>query len=148
SAAGTSRTPMRSRSCSRDEGRPDDEDRVRAMKLALALLVGAAASLVAATQAIADTDLFWHLATGRETLAHGIVRTDIFSWTVRGGPVSTDQWLGQIVLYASYAALDWWGIALVRIVAVGALLTLVTLNASLGRSGRPLAMILAAVPAL
>jgi hypothetical protein len=117
------------------------------MKLGIALLLGAAAALVAATQPISDTDLFWHLATGRETLAHGVVRTDLFSWTVRGSPVSTDQWLGQIVLYGAYAALDWWGIALVRILGVGALVTLVALNASLGRAVRPLALVLAVLPA-
>jgi hypothetical protein len=117
------------------------------MKLGIGLLLGATAALVAATQPISDTDLFWHLATGRETLAHGLVRTDLFSWTVRGSPVSTDQWLGQIVLYGAYAALDWWGIALVRILAVGALVTLVALNASLGRAVRPLALVLAVLPA-
>jgi len=117
------------------------------MKLGIALLLGAAAGLVAATQPISDTDLFWHLATGRETLAHGIVRTDLFSWTVRGSPVSTDQWLGQIVLYGAYAALDWWGIVMVRVVAVGALVTLVAVNAGLGRAVRPLALVLATLPA-
>jgi hypothetical protein len=118
------------------------------MKLAVALLLGAAAALVAATQPISDTDLFWHLATGRETLAHGIVRTDLFAWTVRGAAISTDQWLGQAILYAAYAALDWWGVALVRILAVGALLVFVALNASAGRTFRPLAVVLAVLPAL
>jgi hypothetical protein len=117
------------------------------MKLALALLVGAAAGAVAATQPISDTDLFWHLATGRETLAHGIVRTDLFSWTVRGAAVSTDQWLGQIALYGAYSALGWWGIGVLRIVEVVALVALVVMNASLGRAIRPLAAVLAALPA-
>jgi len=118
------------------------------MRLAIALLIGAAAALLAATQPISDTDLFWHLATGRETLAHGIVRTDLFSWTVRGTAVSTDQWLGQVVLYGAYGALDWWGVALVRILSVGALLVFVVLNASAGRALRPLAVVLAVLPAL
>ena len=118
------------------------------MNLRIALFVGAAAGLLAATQPISDTDLFWHLATGRETLAHGFVRTDIFSWTVNGAPVSTDQWLGQIALYAAYQAMDWRGIAILRVVAVTALIALVVLGASLGRSARPLAAVAAAVPAL
>lgn len=117
------------------------------MRLAPALLVGAAAGVVAATQPIADTDLFWHLATARETLAHGFVHTDVFSWTVRGAPVSVDQWLGQLVLYGAYLALDWRGIAVVRIVAVVALLALVVLNATPGRAVRPLAAVIAALPA-
>ena len=117
------------------------------MKLALALLVGAAAGIAAATQPISDTDLWWHLATGRETLAHGFVRTDLFSWTVRGAPVSTDQWLGQAVLYGAYALMSWWGVALLRVLAVVALMALVVWNASPGIR-RPAALALAALPAL
>ena len=118
------------------------------MRLALALTIGAAAGVAAATQPISDTDLWWHLATGRETLAHGFVRTDLFSWTVRGGPVSTDQWLGQVALYGAYALAGWWGIGLVRVVAVVALIALVVWNASIGGVRRPAALALAALPAL
>src|SRR5436309_7370907 len=113
------------------------------MRLAVALLVGAAAGAVAATQPIADPDLFWHLATGRETLAHGIVRTDVFSWTVNGSPVSTDQWLGQVLLWCAYALADWRGIAILRVALVFALVALVTWNAGASRP-RPLALVLGA----
>jgi len=112
----------------------------------LALLLGATAGLVAAAQPIADVDLFWHLATGRETLAHGIVRSDIFSWTVNGAPVSTDQWLGQVVLWIMYSLADWRGIALLRVVCVVALIALIALNAGASRS-RPLALVLGVMPA-
>ena len=81
------------------------------------------------------------------TLAHGFVRTDLFSWTVRGAPVSTDQWLGQVALYGAYALAGWWGIALVRVLAVVALMAFVVWNASLGVR-RPAALALAALPAL
>lgn len=118
------------------------------MNLRVALLAGAAAGLLAATQPISDTDLFWHLALGRETLASGFVRADIFSWTVNGAPVSTDQWLGQVALYGAYAAMDWRGIAILRVIAVTALVALVVLGASYGRSIRPLAAVAAAIPAL
>src|SRR2546428_976346 len=113
----------------------------------LALLLGATAGLVAAAQPIADVDLFWHVATGRETLAHGIVRSDIFSWTVNGAPVSTDQWLGQVVLWIMYSLADWRGIALLRVVCVVALIALIALNAGASRS-RPLALVLGVMPAL
>src|SRR5256885_12806547 len=81
-----------------DRLRRRDRGRARPVRLALALTIGAAAGVAAATQSLSDTDLWWHLATGRETLAHGFVRTDLFSWTVRGAPVSTDQWLGPVLL--------------------------------------------------
>jgi hypothetical protein len=114
---------------------------------ALALLLGAGAAFVAALQPIGDTDLFWHLATGRETLAHGIVRTDVFSWTVNGAPISTDQWLGQVLLWSAYSLADWRGVAVLRLVSVFALVALVTWNAGASRP-RPIALVLGAVPAL
>ena len=112
----------------------------------VALLTGAAAGLVAATQPISDTDLFWHLATAREALTHGLVRSDVFSWTVRGQPVAIDQWLGQLALYEAYLAAGWRGIAILRVVLVTALLALVAVNAARATT-RPLAVVLAAVPA-
>jgi hypothetical protein len=117
-------------------------------RAALALFLGAVAGVIAAVQPISDTDLFWHLATGRETLAHGIVRSDLFSWTVRGLPVSTDQWLGQVLLYASYLGADWKGVAILRVVSVVALVSLVALNSTVARVSRPLAIVLATMPAL
>src|SRR5439155_8301640 len=116
-------------------------------RLGAPLLIGAVAAALAAVQPINDTDVWWHLATGRETLAQGIVRSDLFSWTVRGAPVSTDQWLGQVALYLSYAVAGWWGVALLRVVLIGALITIVALDAS-GRVKRPLAVVLATIPAL
>ena len=117
-------------------------------RASLALLLGAVAGLLAATQPISDPDVFWHLATGRETLAHGLVRTDVFSWTVRGEPVSIDQWLGQALMYGAYLVGDWRGVAILRVLSVVALVTLVAGYVSLGRPVRPLAMVLAIVPAL
>lgn len=114
----------------------------------LALLLGSIAGVVAATQPLADTDLWWHLATGRETLAHGLLRADIFSWTVRGAPISTDQWLGQVVMYAAYAVAGGWGLAILRVLSVVALISLVALGASHARAARPLAIVLATMPAL
>ncbi|HYR94475.1 MAG TPA: hypothetical protein VEP48_09760 [Methylomirabilota bacterium] len=114
---------------------------------AIALLLGSVAGALAATQSLSDPDMFWHLATGRETLAHGIVRTDLFSWTVRGAPVSTDQWLGQVLMYGAFAVGDWWAVAVLRVLEVTALVSLVALGASL-TGARPLAIVLASLPAL
>lgn len=117
------------------------------MRYAIALLLGSVAGLIAALQPIADTDMWWHLATGRETLAHGIVRTDVFSWSVRGAPVSTDQWLGQVVMYEAWLAAGWRGIAVLRIVLVTLLVAFVALGAT-RTATRPLAVTLATIPAL
>jgi hypothetical protein len=114
---------------------------------AIALLLGSVAGVLAATQSLSDPDMFWHLATGRETLAHGVVRTDLFSWTVRGAPVSTDQWLGQVLMYGAFALGDWWAVAVLRVLEVTALVSLVALGASL-TGARALAIVLASLPAL
>lgn len=116
-------------------------------RLGIALVLGSVAGLLAATQPLADTDMWWHLTTGRETLANGLVRTDLFSWTVRGVPVSTDQWLGQIVMYAGYLLADWRGVAILRVILVIALVTVIALNAS-RVAARPLAIVLATLPAV
>jgi hypothetical protein len=116
-------------------------------RLVLALSLGGIAALVAATQPLADTDMWWHLATGRETLAHGFVRTDVFSWTVRGQAISTDQWLGQMLMWLSYQIGGWQGIAMLRVTLVMALVTLVGLGAARAAT-RPLALVLGTAPAL
>ncbi len=116
-------------------------------RLVLALSLGGIAAIVAATQPLADTDMWWHLATGRETLANGIVRTDVFSWTVRGAPISTDQWLGQVLMWLSYLAGGWHGIAMLRVALVAALISLVVLGAAQAAT-RPLALVLGTAPAL
>jgi hypothetical protein len=117
-------------------------------RTSVAVLLGSVAGVLAATQPLADTDMWWHLATGRETVAHGLVRADVFSWTARGAPVSTDQWLGQVLMYGAYALTGWWGVAILRIASVVALVAAAALSASLARPVRPLAVVLASLPAL
>ena len=116
-------------------------------RLAFPLAIGGVAGLLAATQPLSDTDMWWHLATGRETLANGFVRHDVFSWTVNGSPISTDQWLGQLMMWLSYAWLGWHGVAILRVLLAIALMTLVAVSAMRAGS-RPLAVLLATVPAL
>lgn len=113
----------------------------------LALFLGATAGVLAAMQPLSDTDMWWQLATGHETLAHGIVRADVFSWTVHGTQISTDQWLGQVIMYGAYLFGDWRGVALLRVALVIALVTLVALSA-MRRTTRPLAIVLATLPAM
>ena len=113
----------------------------------LAIFLGAIAGVLAAMQPLSDTDMWWQLATGHETLAHGIVRADVFSWTVRGTQISTDQWLGQVIMYAAYLFGDWRGVALLRVALVIVLVTLVALSA-MRRTTRPLAIVLATLPAM
>ncbi|HJW83770.1 MAG TPA: hypothetical protein VJ754_05645, partial [Anaerolineae bacterium] len=56
-----------------------------------------------AARTVVDTDLYWHLATGRIIVETGhIPRTDPFSSTRLGTPWVNVQWLPQIGLYLLY----------------------------------------------
>lgn len=115
--------------------------------LTVPLIVAAAAVALVTRQPVSDSDLFWHLANGRDILA-GTAGTDHFSWTIAGRPTWLDQWLGEILWYASYQLAGWDGIIALRAAAVGALVAIVVATALRGAPGRPLVALLAAAPAI
>src|SRR2546429_271914 len=100
------------------------------------LLAGGIFGGLSTIATVGDSDLFWHLAQGRQTLSEGLVRVDTFSWTVRGLPILIDQWLGQVVWYGAYATLGWSGIILLRALIVAAIATLIV-AAALDAQRRP-----------
>ena len=118
--------------------------RVSAFAIALGAVFGALVTL----QPISDSDLFWHLETGRRTLAGDLPRTDLFSWTASGTPVFTDQWLGDLALAAAKAIGDWRGVLALRAIAVAALVAIVVDTALRARPGRPIVAVIAALPAI
>ena len=89
------------------------------------LFVGGVFGALSTLATIGDPDLFWHLAQGRQTVTQGLARVDVFSWSVNGLPVLTDQWLGQVIWYEAYAALGWNGIIVLRALLVAAVVTLI-----------------------
>lgn len=120
----------------------------RSPSLAIPLAVGGALGVVTTQLPVGDTDLFWHLATARETLERGIVGADLFSWTIPGQPIPTDQWLGQILWYGAYLVGEWRGIVALRAIAVALLVALIAAAAIARRPGRPLLAIVVAIPAV
>jgi hypothetical protein len=70
----------------------------------------------------ADTDMYWHLATGRFMAAtRAIPMSDPFSWTMRGAPWVDVHWLSQVILYGVYQLAGLGGLALgVGLLAVAA----------------------------
>jgi hypothetical protein len=116
--------------------------------LGLAVLVGGAIAGASATFPLGDTDLWWHLANARETLQHGLVRADVFSWTAAGAPVATDQWLGDLLLYAGYAIGGWIGVTVVRTLAVAVLVGAIAFAAIVRRPLSPAAALVIALPAI
>jgi hypothetical protein len=113
-----------------------------------ALLLGAAFGVLITPQPVSDSDVFWHVATGARTLVGDVPRTDIFSWTIAGAPVLTDQWLGDLVFAAARAMADWRGVLALRALAVAALVTIVIDTALAARPGRPSVAVAAALPAI
>ncbi|MDE3102147.1 MAG: hypothetical protein KGJ98_07910 [Chloroflexota bacterium] len=116
--------------------------------VAVSVLAAGALAASSAMTPVRDSDLYWQLALARDTLAHGLVRADTYSWTARGAPVSTDQWLGQIVLYAGYLAAGWLGVLAVRVVGVAVLVFAIVAAALVRRPRRPLVAIAIALPAI
>ena len=118
--------------------------RVSACAIALGAIFGALVTL----QPINDSDLFWHIETGRRTLAGDLPRLDLFSWTAAGTLVFTDQWLGDLALAAAKAVGDWRGVLALRALAVAALVAIVVDTALRARPGRPVIAVMAALPAI
>ncbi len=63
-----------------------------------------------AVRTLADTDVWWHLQSGRWMVENRkIARTDPFSHTVYGKPWIDHGWLAQMILYLLYASLGYAG---------------------------------------
>jgi hypothetical protein len=67
---------------------------------------------------------------------------------MRGAPLATDQWLGQLLLYAGYAAGSWHGVLAVRTIAVAVLVACIAAAALVRRPGPPAVALAIAVPAI
>jgi hypothetical protein len=119
----------------------------RPVSWSLPLLVGGIFGALSTLATVGDPDLFWHLAQGRQTVTEGLARVDVFSWSVRGLPVLTDQWLGQVLWYEAYAGFGWNGIILLRALLVGAIVALIS-GAALGAQRRPIIAVCAVLPAI
>ncbi len=114
----------------------------------LAVVLGALFGALVSLQPIGDSDLFWHVASGQQTLAGNLPRADVFSWTVRGTPVLADQWLGDALLAAAQAVGGWRGVLALRVLAVAALVAIATDTAVRARAGRPVIAAAAVIPAI
>src|SRR5207248_7669855 len=119
----------------------------RAFSWSLPLLSGGIFGALSTIATIGDPDLFWHLAQGRQTVTDGLARVDVFSWSVNGLPVLTDQWLGQVIWYEAYVAVGWNGIIVLRALLVAAIVTLI-LATALHAQRRPIVATSARLPAI
>lgn len=91
------------------------------------LLVGAATFLWLLTrpELLNDGDTYWHIATGRWIVAHGLVpANDPFSHTLPGAPWTAHEWLAELLFAAAHAAAGWSGVAALTAAAAGTALAL------------------------
>ena len=100
-------------------------------------LIAGAAFALAITQPPSDSDMWWHLASGKWMVEHReLLDHEVFSSTITGERYTVGEWLGQIVLYLAYAAGGWGGLVLLRgaLVAIAAFF----LTRAALRTGAPL----------
>jgi hypothetical protein len=116
--------------------------------LVVPLVLAGLAAFAATRAPVSDSDFFWHLAVGRDIVAHGVPGVDVYSWTVAGKSVLPDQWLGELLFYAAYAIGSWSGVIALRALAVGVLVAIVVWTALAERPLRPLVAVLATLPAI
>src|ERR1700712_1694386 len=79
---------------------------------------------------VADGDIFWHLAAGREMWHGGSLLThDPFSISAHGRPWTDVHWLFQLAAYATHSAFGLTGLVLVKcaLIAASALVILYSL---------------------
>ncbi len=92
-------------------------------------------------------DLWWHLATGRQIVAHlEIPRHDVFSYTNAGAPWFNHEWLTQVLLFTLFRLGGGTALGVFKIVAVA---FVVLCAAWLGwrRSGSPVFAAVATIAA-
>jgi tetratricopeptide (TPR) repeat protein len=105
---------------------------IRRAWLPTALVVGA---FGAALAPVADGDLYWHLAAGREMAAsHALLRSDPFSVSAAGRPWPDVHWLFQLGIYAVHQLGGLRALVLVKCSVVA--LAAWVLYSAVGRRGR------------
>ena len=93
--------------------------------------------LLGGNRLLIDPDTMWQVTVGQWILDHHAVpETDVFSFTMRGQPWISTQWLAQVVFAKSYALFGWSGPVVVSAAAIAATFALFTkfLNRHLSES--------------
>ena len=66
--------------------------------------------LLAGNRLLIDPDTLWQITVGQWILDHRAVpETDMFSFTMRGQPWISTQWLAQVLFARAHAAFGWSG---------------------------------------
>jgi hypothetical protein len=98
--------------------RPSDQDVQRARWFIFVLLVALLLLLyivfIPGGRLLVDSDLYWHIATGRKIWQSGsFPQVDEFSHTFRGHPWIARDWLGDLSFFGAYSLLGWRGVVMI-----------------------------------
>jgi hypothetical protein len=99
-------------------------DAASPMRGLLPLWVGAgiyALFLLAGNRLLIDPDTMWQITVGQWIIDHRAVpETDVYSFTMRGQPWISTQWLAQVLLAKTYAISGWSGPVVLAATAIAA----------------------------
>src|SRR6267154_5062748 len=83
--------------------------------------------LVAGNRLLIDPDTMWQITVGQWISDHRAVpETDVYSFTMRGQPWISTQWLSQVLYAKAYAAAGWSGPVVLAAAAIAATFGLLT----------------------
>ncbi len=83
--------------------------------------------LLAGNRLLIDPDTMWQITVGQWMLAHHAVpHTDVYSFTMRGQPWISTQWLAQVMYAKAYAIAGWSGPVVLAAAAIAATFALLT----------------------
>jgi hypothetical protein len=86
-----------------------------------------ALALLAGNQLLNDPDTYWQITIGQWILDHHAVpTTDIYSFTMRGQPWISTQWLSQVLFARAFGAFGWAGPVVLTATAIAATFALLT----------------------
>jgi hypothetical protein len=108
----------------------DNAEDVRSLRGLLPLWVGIgvyALFLLAGNRLLIDPDTMWQITVGQWILDHHAVpQTDVYSFTMRGQPWISTQWLAQVLYAKAYAIAGWSGPVVLAAAAIAATFALLT----------------------
>ena len=83
--------------------------------------------LLAGNRLLIDPDTMWQITVGQWILDHRAVpQTDVYSFTMRGQPWISTQWLAQVLYAKTYAIAGWSGPVVLAAGAIAATFALLT----------------------
>ena len=116
------------------------DDAASPMRGLLPLWVGIfvyALFLLAGNRLLIDPDTMWQITVGQWIVDHlAVPETDVYSFTMRGQPWISTQWLAQVIYARAYATAGWSGPVVLAAAAIAATFALLArfLNRRLSES--------------